>query len=371
MDKRIKVVQGGTWAGKTYGIESILISRGARDEGKKITVAGETIPAVKHGALADFQEIMFATNRWAQERYNSSERIYRFANKTSIEHTSFENIGKAMAAGKRDWLFINEGYYISFDIADALMTRTSGDIWIDYNPHSAFWVHDELLGRDDVCFLKLVPGDNEALPETIRQDHEIKREKAKTSEYWANWCRVFLDGEIGQTVGTIFQNWKYGAFDDSLAIKGFGLDFGFNNPDAFVKVAIDLREKRIYLDEKVYREGNSFDQLRQLVGQHATRNDLIIADCADQRMIDELRRYFNIKGVNKKKWTVGEVLKMLQDYEIIVTETSLNLVKELRNYVWSDKRAGIPVKAFDHAIDAFRYFFMENVRQKVAQVWHR
>lgn len=371
MDKRIKVVQGGTWAGKTYGIEAILAHFAAKNPNRKITVVSETIPAVKHGALSDFKEIMFSTNRWVPDRFNNTERIYTFANNSTIEHTSFDNEGKAHAVGKRTDLFINEAYFIDWSIAEALMNKTSGHIWLDYNPHAAFWAHEELIGRDDVCFLKLIPSDNEALPETIKHDHEINREKAKTSEYWANWCRVYLDGDIGQTVGTIFQNWKYGAFDDSLAIKGFGLDFGFNNPDAFVKVAIDLREKRIYLDEKVYREGNSFDQLRQLVGQHATRNDLIIADCADQRMIDELRRYFNIKGVNKKKWTVGEVLKMLQDYEIIVTETSLNLVKELRNYVWSDKRAGIPVKAFDNAIDAFRYFFMENVRQKVAQVWHR
>jgi phage terminase large subunit len=278
-------------------------------------------------------------------------------------------VGKAQAAGKRTDLFLNEAYYITFEVADALMGRTSGNVWIDYNPHAAFWVHDELLGRNDVCFLKLVPGDNEALPDTIRHEHQIKREKAKTSEYWSNWCRVFLDGELGRFTGTILSNWIYGNIDASLPY-GFGLDFGFNDPDAMVKVAIDHKAKKIYMDERIYKDGNSYEQLKQLVASHANRNDLIIADCADARMINELRRYFNIRGVNKKKWTVAEALKMMQDYEIIVTETSINLVRELRNYVWNDKRAGIPIDDFNHLIDAARYYFQENATIKTPQVWH-
>ena len=46
-----------------------------------------------------------------------------------------------------------------------------------------------------------------------------------------------------------------------------------------------------------------------------------------------------------------------QDYKIVITPTSSNIRKELSNYVWNDKKAGIPVDAFNHLIDAIRYAF--------------
>jgi phage terminase large subunit len=74
-------------------------------------------------------------------------------------------------------------------------------------------------------------------------------------------------------------------------------------------------------------------------------------------MISELRRYFNINPVNKTKWSVVEALKMMQDYEIVITETSYNLAKELNNYIWNDRKAGVPIGDFNHCIDAIRYYF--------------
>ena len=37
-----------------------------------------------------------------------------------------------------------------------------------------------------------------------------------------------------------------------------------------------------------------------------------------------------------------------------------NLEKELNSYVWDDKKAGIPIDANNHLIDAMRYVFMDN-----------
>jgi phage terminase large subunit len=168
--------------------------------------------------------------------------------------------------------------------------------------------------------------------------------------------------------GIIFPNWKYGEFDTSLP-SSYGLDFGFNDPDALVKVAIDHKKLKMYWDEKIYKEGNSFEDLRILISEHCNRNDLITADCADARMIAQLKKYFNIHPVNKTKWTVAEALKMMQDYEHIVTETSYNLAREFNNYLWNDKKAGVPIADFDHLIDAGRYRFQESFRVESHQVW--
>jgi phage terminase large subunit len=139
-----------------------------------------------------------------------------------------------------------------------------------------------------------------------------------------------------------------------------------------VKVAIDRNRKIIYCDEKIYKDGNSSDQLRHLIGSHVQKNDLIIAEAADARMISELKRYFNIVPINKVKWTIAEALKMMQDYKIVITESSKNLAKELDNYIWNDKKAGIPVDQYNHLIDALRFIFQHfmNVRTPSLQTWH-
>lgn len=196
--------------------------------------------------------------------------------------------------------------------------------------------------------------DNEYLPEKERANILMKRDKPG----FENWWKVYGLGELGKLEGAIFPNWRYGEFDHSLP-TAYGLDFGFNDPDAMTKVAIDSKRRVIYVDELIYKSNNSAEQLRLLIAPHLQRNELIIADCADRRMISELHRYFNIKPVNKGKWTVSDALKLMQSYDIVITERSANLAKELNNYIWNDEKAGVPIGDFNHLIDGVRYVFME------------
>ena len=351
--KRIKVIQGGTWAGKTYGIMSILINYAIKNSGKTITIVAKTIPAVKRGPLANFKEIMYSTSRWIESHYNGSERIYTFTNGSSIEFSSFDSVGKAQAAGKRTDLFLNEAYYLKFEIVDSLIGRTSGNIWIDYNPHSSFWIQDEILGRDDVEFIKLIPSDNEALPESIKHEHKIKREKAKTSEYWTNWCRVFLDGETGKSMGAILQNWDYGEFNDSLSF-GYGLDFGSRDPDALIKVAVDKKEKKIFAKEELYQNGLSTDKLGEVLKVKVPSGKLIVADSSATRTIQDLKgQGINIIPVIKGR--VVDDIKMLMEYELIIDQDSHNLSKELNSWIWLDKKGEVPLDSDNHLLDALRY----------------
>jgi phage terminase large subunit len=49
----------------------------------------------------------------------------------------------------------------------------------------------------------------------------------------------------------------------------------------------------------------------------------------------------------------------MQGWKLYVTKTSLNLIKELRNYTWAKDRdgnfTGQPIDLFNHAADAMRY----------------
>jgi phage terminase large subunit len=372
MKARKRVIQGGTSAGKTYGIIPVAaIDYATKHPRHLITVVAESIPAVRNGAVKIFQDTMFDTNRWIEEHWRSNPMEYKFSNGAIVQFTAFDSVGKAKAAGKRDVLFLNEANHIDYDIADALITR-SNTIWIDYNPDRQFWVHDEILTEEDSEFLLLTYKDNEACPPEILSELNIKLGKAYNTpladrtdpnniknEYWHNWCKVYIDGEVGTLQGAIFQNWDIGEFDDSLP-HVYGLDFGFSNdPDSLIKVAVDKKRRVIYASEILYKTGNSTEQLIDiLINRLNPLKSVVIADSADPRTINDIRqRGLNIYPAKKGADSVRNGIKRIQDYEIIVDANSLNLINELRNYIWHDKRSQVPIDAYNHQIDPLRYAF--------------
>lgn len=355
---RKKVIQGGTSAGKTFGIIPILIDYATKNPRHLITVVAESIPAVRNGAVKIFQDVMYDTNRWIQDHWRSNPMEYKFANGAIIQFTAFDNAGKAKAAGKRDVLFLNEANHINFEVADTLMVR-SNSIWIDFNPDHEFWAHTETLTEPDSEFLLLTYKDNEGLPPEILQELLIRQDKAKTSEYWANWCKVYIDGEVGTLQGAIFQNWRIGEFDTSLP-HIYGLDFGFSNdPDSLIKVAVDKKRKIIYCQEELYKTGNATEQLTDLLKAKVNPiNSLVVADSADPRTITDLRqKQLNVIPAVKGPDSIRSGIKRMQDYEIVVTSDSTNTIKELRNYIWHDKKSEMPIDDFNHQIDPLRYAF--------------
>jgi len=372
MKARKRVVQGGTSAGKTFGIIPVaVIDYATKHPRHLITVVAESIPAVRNGAVKIFQDTMFDTNRWIEDHWRSNPMEYKFSNGAIVQFTAFDSVGKAKAAGKRDVLFLNEANHIDYEIADALITR-SNTIWIDYNPDRQFWVHDEILTEADSEFLLLTYKDNEACPPEILSELNIKLGKAYNnpfgdrtdpknikSDYWHNWCKVYIDGEVGTLQGAIFQNWDIGEFDYSLP-HVYGLDFGFSNdPDSLIKVAVDKKRKIIYASEVLYKTGNSTDQLIDILNNRLNPiKSVVVADSADPRTINDIRqRGLNIYPAKKGADSVRNGIKRIQDYEIIVDANSLNLINELRNYIWHDKRSQVPIDAYNHQIDPLRYAF--------------
>jgi phage terminase large subunit len=382
MKARKKVVQGSTSAGKTYGIIPVLIDRAAKTDRLRITVVAETLPSVKEGAVEIFKSVMQDTFRWNESRWNASSLKYTFANKSYIIFKSFDSVGKAKATGKRDILFINEANHIKYEIADTLMIRHK-EVWIDYNPDHEFWAHTEVLTEPNSEFLLLTYLDNEACPEETIEDLNIKMTKAfydpsgewadkiKNSSgtlvenpniksfYWANWCRVYVRGEVGTMEGTILQNWKtVEGVPPGAELTGYGVDFGKGGPDPTTTVAIYRYDGMIYIDELIYQSGLlTSDHVKLLKAAGVNPKLPMYCDNAEPSKIKELQNAgFNASG--PKKETIAYGIDLMQEYTLRVTARSLNLIGELRKWKWSDKNKTMPIDAFNHCIDAIRYFFV-------------
>ena len=152
LKKRIKIVQGGTSAGKTFGILPILIDKAARIDGLEISVVAETIPHLRRGALRDFLKIMKWTNRYIDEHFNKSLLRYEFHNGSVIEFFSADDSSKLRGA-RRDILYINECNNVTFESYNELSIRTKKEVFLDFNPTTEFWVHKELKDEPDSDFI--------------------------------------------------------------------------------------------------------------------------------------------------------------------------------------------------------------------------
>ena len=362
MTARKKVIQGGTSAGKTYGIIPILIDKAIKNQRIKITVVAETLPAVKEGALDIFKQVMYDTNRWIEDNWNASSLTYTFGSGSRMQFKSYDSVGKAKSSGKRDILFLNEANHIAFDIADALMIR-SKETWIDFNPDNEFWVHTEVLPEHNSEFLLLTYYDNEACPKETIEDLELKKQKALTSDYWANWCRVYIDGEIGNLEGVIFNNWK--SIDEipkEARLLGYGLDFGYSNDPTSIVEVYTYNGQRI-LNEICYQKGLSNSQ----ISKYITTKLPCYCDSAEPKSIDELKSYgVKAYAVTKGSDSINFGIQIMQEQEYLVTSKSVNLTKELRKYAWdkdkkTNEKLNKPIDNYNHAIDATRYHEMETV----------
>lgn len=176
-----------------------------------------------------------------------------------------------------------------------------------------------------------------------------------------------------QAEGVIFENWTEGAFDTALPAI-YGLDFGyFPDPTAMVRLAVDEKRKRLYLQELLYEHKLGTAQvISRAAGALDNPKALVVADSAEKRTIADMAQAgLNVIPAVKGPDSVRAGLVKMQDYEIIVTHESHNLKKELNNYVWNDRKSTTPVDDYNHLIDAARYAFMRLAGKRRAGVRRR
>jgi phage terminase large subunit len=359
------VNQGGSRSSKTISILQVLFLIAVSSRVPLvISVVSRALPHLKLGAMRDFDNII-QSYPYPMSCKNRTDSIYRIG-KSIVEFFGTDQLDKVHGPG-RDILFLNEANFIKYDVFDQLYIRTTGCTFIDFNPTRKFWAHDEIakLNRKQYVFIKSTYLDNELIPDSLIEKIEAKKDKK-------NWWRVYGMGEIGISEGAIITNWRYmepgETFPNHLPF-GFGLDYGFHpDPDALVKCCIVEREKKMYLQELIYESMQGTKDLTDNMKKFCLPSDMIVAECATPRTNYDLRMHFKgLEPVSKTK-TVAEWLRKMQDYEIIITLDSYNLEIELCNYVWDDKRAGIPMDGFDHLISSARYYMMRMAR-KLRRNW--
>lgn len=167
---------------------------------------------------------------------------------------------------------------------------------------------------------------------------------------------VVLGGWLAKAEGVIFTNWRIGEFVE-VAPSVWGQDFGFSiDPTTLVRTSVDKSRNRLYVKLYCYKPLMTTHDIGRMDLVSAGKS-LIYADSAEPRLIKEISDMgVNIKATVKGEGSITAGIAIMQSFdEIVVDPSSVDLVKELNNYVWHDKKSKTPVDAYNHAIDAIRY----------------
>lgn len=355
---KIIVQQGGTRSGKTYNILIwIIFAYCQRNNGKIITICRKSFPALRATVMRDFFTIIRDYDIYSEEFHSKTLHEYKI-NGNIVEFVSLD-MPQKIRGRKRDLLFANEANELNFEDWQQLLFRTSERVIIDFNPSEEFhWIYDQVLTRPDVDFFQTTYKDNPFLGDVIKA--EIERLQNIDENYW----RVYGLGERGQSKSLVYSYSTIKEIPKEAKLVSYGLDFGYSSdPTSLVRTYI--LDDNMYVDEVLYRTGmTNQDIANEMKALGLDRSNEVFADSAEPKSIEEIYRMgWNVKPTIKGSVNLG--IDIIRRYKLHATESSFNLIKELRNYKYIEDKNGQvtnkPVDNFNHALDALRYSVVNKI----------
>lgn len=376
-DTRYYVITGGRGSSKSYSINAFLLLL-TYEEGHTILFTRYTLTSAHVSIIPEFIEKIEILDRYEDFNITKDEIIN---NKTGskilfkgIKTSSGQQTANLKSLSGVTCFVLDEAEELTdeniFDKID-LSIRSQlkqNRVILILNPamknHFIYQRFFESKGvqagentiKDDVTYIHTTYLDNiDNLSKSfISQIEDIKEKRPDKYQH------VILGGWLEKAEGVVFTNWEFGAFNPNYLQTSFGMDFGFSiDPDALAEVAIDVKNKLLYVKEHIYQRGLKTHELSKMLLEK-TKGGLIIADSAEPRLIDDLRfQKINIQAV--KKGTIESGIVRMQDFKIIVEPNSTNIAKELNNYCYLNKGSKLYVDNWNHIIDAIRYNVIYNL----------
>ena len=370
--KRYNVYYGGRASGKTKFIMQKLLIKGLRERRtillmrKQTTQLRDSVWKEMLQTISDFHLLDY---------FSINKTEFRIT--CNINGTEFKCLG------------LDEPEKIKgfADISDVFMDEVTGfnkedvelidgtlrspkfklplQMYFAFNPISkanfvyTYFGFDTGIVPQNTFILKSTYLDNPFLGANVAERYETLKQRD-----YQRW-QIEALGDFVSLDRLVFQNVKVEEFNHA-DIKGqliCGLDYGFvNDISAFVASLLDEENKKLYVF-KIWGDTNKTNQeLANIIKTMGFGKSVIIADCAEQKSIEEMRRegIIKIKPSVKGADSIIHGIQKLQQYEIIVHPDCEGIITEFQNYAWQkDKQSGEyinkPIDAFNHYIDALRY----------------
>ena len=363
---RYEVFYGGAGSGKSHFIAQKLLLKCLREK-RKLLVIRKVGRTLKDSCFQLFLDLL---SQWRIITYcaiNRTTLSIDLPNGSTILFKGLDDSEKIKSITAITDIWAEEATELTEDEFSQLDLRLRARIkhlqfLLSFNPVSkANWCFKHWFAGEPPAgtfILKTTYRDNRFLP----ADYVASLEAMATSN--PTYYRIYALGEFCSLDRLVYTNWRVQSAEDAPAgALIIGLDFGYaNDASALIVARIDEENKRIYIMDEVYKTGMLNDEIANIILYKGLQKEIIIADSAEQKSIEEIKRagVARIRPAAKGQGSILQGIQKLQQYELIVSPSCVNTLIELQNYAWKKDRTtneyiNEPCDAYNHALDALRY----------------
>lgn len=186
------------------------------------------------------------------------------------------------------------------------------------------------------------------------------------------YAHIVIGAWASLAEGAIFKKWGIvKEFPEDCDKVGIGLDWGYVN-DPTAAVLCGVKRNMLYMKLLIYERGLLSGQIAKRLLPYTRKGISVYADCADERLIQEVRNYgVIIYGAQKGPGSIVAGIDKILSFEQFITEDSIELRNEWQNYTWlKDKMSGQYINqpdpnCADHGCDAVRYYITGRILGKI------
>lgn len=374
---RYNVFYGGSGSGKSRYVADFLILDLLQNK-KTLLVVRQTFASLRDSAFQELMNAMRRMNILTMKGTTVSQTTLRITlpNGSQILFRGCDNEGKLLSISGIDLCWIEEASEISKDIFNQLELRLRGgstkkQFYLTFNPISALhWLKAEFFDnpKNDTYICHSTYLDNRWLDQDYI-DNLLQMKQRNPQKY-----EIYALGKWGTTGKKVYDNWKIQEFDINEIVQTnhnikavFGMDFGYiADASTLIASLVDLENRKLYIFAEMYEHGLLNNQIADKIAEMGFAKEVIIADSAEKKSIDEIKGYGipRIKPAKKGRGSIMQGVQYIQQFEILVHPKCKHTIDELENYSFKkDKQSGLylnePIDNYNHLLDALRYSLEE------------
>ena len=360
---RYLVLLGGAGSGKSVFITQRTILRILREKNHRILVVRKVASTLRHSVYKLFKSIIY---EWGLEKLFTFSDSYLTikcnVSNSELVFLGIDNAEKLKSIAGITSIWIEEATELTETDFNQVNLRLRGkekahkEVILTFNPISeTHWIKKRFYDtyNEDVIRLKTTYLDNKFLDKGYTD--VLTGLKDVDPVYYNIYCL----GEWGNTGSLVWSNYKIeklareDKFYDHIYV---GLDFGYTDPSAMVKIGV--KDSELYILREFYQTKLTNTQLIEKLQEFKSYR--IIADCAEPDRIKEFyQNGFNITACKKGAQSVRYGIDFVRGRKIHIDPSCKNFIAEIQNYVYEkDNQGNItenPIGYNDHLMAALRY----------------
>lgn len=369
--KRKECYYGSAGSGKSVFVGQKLVIK-ALNRKRKILVIRKIGATQKDSCFQLVKDVLQYFHMYDQCKVNKTDLTIELPNGSLFLFKGLDDPEKIKSITGITDIWCEEATELTLDDVTQLDLRLRAkvedlQIICSFNPTSKDnWVYkyfgfDTGVVPDNCLVLKTTYKDNKFLPQEYIDSLLAMKDTNPT------YYKIYVEGDFATLDKLVYPliticdfDWREKAKLGELCI---GLDFGYiNDETALSCFVVDLEHKEIWIFDEHYEKGMLNNQIAGTILYKGYSKEIIIADCAEQKSIEEIKRngISRIKRCSKGKGSIMQGIQYIQQFKIYVHTSCEHHKTEFENYAYrKNKQTGEyinePIDKYNHLMDAMRY----------------